>query len=160
MSSASPPRPAAAIEDPAQPVLDWWDRMLATEPVHRDDQGVWHVFRHADVSEVLADAATFSSDTSSLMPDQEDLQLFSRGNIVSLDPPRHREVRTLVNEASPPRVVGGRERRTAQVPPALLDGVADRDSFALVDPPASPLPVPVIAELLGVPAQDLPLFRG
>lgn len=78
MSSTSPPRSAAAIEDPAQPVLDWWVRMLATEPVHRDEQGVWHVFRHADVSTVLADPATFSSDTSSLVPDQEDLRLFSR----------------------------------------------------------------------------------
>jgi cytochrome P450 len=160
MSSASPPRSAAAIEDPAQPVLDWWDRMLATEPVHRDDQGAWHVFRHADVSEVLADPATFSSDTSSLMPDQEDLQLFSRGNIVSMDPPRHREVRTLVNQAFTPRVVAGLEPRIAEVTTALLDEVADRDSFDLVDALAYPLPVTVIAELLGVPAQDLPLFRG
>jgi cytochrome P450 len=159
MSSASPPRAAAAIEDPAQPVLDWWERMLATEPVHRDDQGVWHVFRHADVSAVLADPATFSSDTSSLMPDQEDLQLFSRGNIVSMDPPRHREVRTLVNQAFTPRVVAGLEPRIAEVTTTLLDEVGDRDSFDLVDALAYPLPVTVIAELLGVPAQDLPIFR-
>jgi cytochrome P450 len=159
MSSASLPRSAAAIEDPAQPVLDWWDRMLATEPVHRDEQGAWHVFRHADVSEVLSDPATFSSDTSSLMPDQEDLQLFSRGNIVSMDPPRHREVRTLVNQAFTPRVVAGLEPRIAEVTTALLDEVADRDSFDLVDALAYPLPVTVIAELLGVPARDLPLFR-
>jgi len=159
MSSASPPRAAAAIEDPAQPVVDWWERMLATEPVHRDDQGVWHVFRHADVSAVLADPATFSSDTSSLMPDQEDLQLFSRGNIVSMDPPRHREVRTLVNQAFTPRVVAGLEPRIAEVTATLLDEVGDRDTFDLVDALAYPLPVTVIAELLGVPAQDLPIFR-
>ena len=159
MSSASPPRAAAAIEDPAQPVVDWWERMLATEPVHRDDQGVWHVFRHADVSAVLADPATFSSDTSSLMPDQEDLQLFSRGNIVSMDPPRHREVRTLVNQAFTPRVVAGLEPRIAEVTTTLLDEVGGRDSFDLVDALAYPLPVTVIAELLGVPAQDLPIFR-
>ena len=159
MSSTSPPRSAAAIEDPAQPVLDWWVRMLATEPVHRDEQGVWHVFRHADVSTVLADPATFSSDTSSLVPDQEDLRLFSRGNIVAMDPPRHREVRTLVNQAFTPRVVAGLEPRIAEVTTTLLDEVADRDSFDLVDALAYPLPVTVIAELLGVPAQDLPLFR-
>jgi cytochrome P450 len=159
MSSASPLRSVATIEDPTQPVLDWWERMLATEPVHRDEQGAWHVFRHADVSEVLADPATFSSDTSSLMPDQEDLQLFSRGNIVSMDPPRHREVRTLVNQAFTPRVVAGLEPRIAEVTTTLLDEVADGDSFDLVDALAYPLPVTVIAELLGVPAQDLPLFR-
>ncbi len=55
MTSASPPRSAAAMDDPAQPVLDWWNRMLETDPVHCDEQGAWHVFRHADVAEVLAD---------------------------------------------------------------------------------------------------------
>ena len=89
--------------------------MLETEPVHRDEQGAWHVFRHADVAEVLADPATFSSDTSSLVPDQEDLRLFSRGNIVAMDPPRHREVRALVNQAFTPRVVAGLEPRIAEV---------------------------------------------
>ena len=43
--------------------------------------------------------------------------------------------------------------------PRLLDDVRDRESFDLVDALAYPLPVTVIAELLGVPAQDLPLFR-
>lgn len=159
MTSASPPRSAAAMDDPAQPVLDWWNRMLETDPVHCDEQGAWHVFRHADVAAVLADPATFSSDTSSLMPDQEDLRLFSRGNIVAMDPPRHREVRALVNQAFTPRVVAGLEPRIAEVTGRLLDEVSGTGSFDLVDVLAYPLPVTVIAELLGVPAQDLPLFR-
>ena len=94
---------------------------------------------------MLADPATFSSDTSSLVPDQEDLRLFSRGNIVAMDPPRHREVRTLVNQAFTPRVVAGLEPRIAEVTTTLLDEVADRDSFDLVDALAYPLPVTVIA---------------
>jgi cytochrome P450 len=133
--------------------------MLETEPVHRDEQGVWHVFRHADVSRVLADPATFSSDTRSLVPDQEELQLFSRGNIVAMDPPRHREVRALVNQAFTSRVVAGLEPRIAEVTTALLDQVEGQQAFDLVDALAYPLPVTVIAELLGVPAEDLPLFR-
>ena len=104
-------------------------------------------------AEVLADPATFSSDTSSLLPDQEDLQLFSRGNIVTMDPPRHREVRALVNQAFTPRVVAGLEPRIAEVTTTLLDEVARATgSFDLVDALAYPLPVTVIAELLGVPA--------
>src|SRR4029079_15218277 len=98
MTSTSPPRSAAAMDDPAQPGLDWWNRMLETDPVHCDEQGAWHVCRHAAVAEVLADPATFSSDTSSLMPDQEDLRLFSRGNIVNMDPPRPRPVRARVHQ--------------------------------------------------------------
>jgi cytochrome P450 len=179
MSSASPPRPVAAdpgpvadrpdsatpdsrpvLDDPAQPVLDWWQVMLETNPVHRDEQSAWHVFRHADVSQVLADPATFSSDTSALLPDQEDLRLFSRGNIVNMDPPHHRQVRTLVNQAFTPRVVAGLEPRIVEVTTALLDRVRGRQAFDLVDALAYPLPVTVIAELLGVPARDMALFRS
>ena len=148
------------LDDPAQPVLDWWQAMLETDPVHEDEQGAWHVFRHADVSQVLADPATFSSDTSALLPDQEDLRLFSRGNIVNMDPPHHRQVRTLVNQAFTPRVVAGLEPRIVEVTTALLDRVRGRQGFDLVDALAYPLPVTVIAELLGVPARDMALFRS
>ena len=151
--------PAAAVQDPAEPVFAWFQQMLATEPVRRDEQGVWHVFRHADVMRVLADPASFSSDTRALIPQQEDLDLFSRGNIVAMDLPRHREVRTLVNQAFTPRVVAGLEPRITEVATALLDDVADRDAFDLVDVLAYPLPVTVIAGMLGVPASDMPLFR-
>jgi cytochrome P450 len=155
----SSPSPAAAVQDPAEPVFAWFQQMLETEPVRRDEQGVWHVFRHADVMRVLGDPATFSSDTSSLVPPQEDFQLFSRGNIVNMDPPGHREVRTLVNQVFTPRVVAGLEPRITEVATGLLDDVAGRETFDLVDALAYPLPVTVIAEMLGVPAEDMPLFR-
>jgi cytochrome P450 len=147
------------VDDPAEPVFAWYQQMLTAEPVRRDEQGVWHVFRHADVMRVLGDPATFSSDTSSLVPQQEDFQLFSRGNIVNMDPPRHREIRTLVNQVFTPRVVAGLEPRITEVTTALLDEVAHRETFDLVDVLAYPLPVTVIAGLLGVPALDMPLFR-
>jgi cytochrome P450 len=151
--------PAATVQDPAEPVFAWFRQMLATEPVRRDEQGVWHVFRHADVMQVLGDPATFSSDTRSLVPRQEDFELFSQSNIVNMDPPGHRQFRTLVNQVFTPRVVAGLEPRISEVTTALLDDVADRQTFDLVDVLAYPLPVTVIAELLGVPADDLPLFR-
>jgi cytochrome P450 len=152
--------PFSGLDDPAQRVLDWWRVMLETEPVHRDEQGSWHVFRHADVSEVLADPATFSSDTSALVPEQEDLQLFSRGNIVNMDPPHHRQVRTLVNQAFTPRVVTGLEPRIVEITTSLLDRLQGQQTFDFVDALAYPLPVTVIAELLGVPARDMALFRS
>jgi len=147
------------VDDPAEPVFAWYQQMLTAEPVRRDEQGVWHVFRHADVMRVLGDPATFSSDTSSLVPQQDDFQVFSRGNIVNMDPPRHRELRTLVNQVFTPRVVAGLEPRITEVTTTLLDDVADRETFDLVDVLAYPLPVTVIAGLLGVPALDMPLFR-
>ena len=168
MSHTIPPgasAPPQASADPSEPVFAWYQQMLATEPVRRDEQGVWHVFRHADVMRVLGDPATFSSDTRVVLPEpeREDLMLFARGNIVNMDPPRHREVRALVNQVFTPRVVAGLEPRISEVTTSLLDAVDDASdgeaAFDLVDALAYPLPVTVIAELLGVPAQDMAVFR-
>ena len=168
MSHTIPPgasAPPQASTDPSEPVFAWYQQMLATEPVRRDEQGVWHVFRHADVMRVLGDPATFSSDTRVVLPEpeREDLMLFARGNIVNMDPPRHREVRALVNQVFTPRVVAGLEPRISEVTTSLLDAVDDAGdgeaAFDLVDALAYPLPVTVIAELLGVPAQDMAVFR-
>ena len=168
MSHTIPPgasAPPQASADPSEPVFAWYQQMLATEPVRRDEQGVWHVFRHADVMRVLGDPATFSSDTRVVLPEpeREDLSLFARGNIVNMDPPRHREVRALVNQVFTPRVVAGLEPRISEVTTSLLDAADDasegKAAFDLVDALAYPLPVTVIAELLGVPAEDMAVFR-
>ncbi|MGW0605340.1 cytochrome P450 [Streptomyces sp. NPDC002640] len=129
-------------------------------PVLRDEaQGVWQVVDHQGVGAVLADHATYSSDMSPIAPAQEDFDAFRQGNFVGMDPPRHRQLRTLVSQAFTPRVVQGLAPRIEEVTTRLLDAVADRDRFDLVDALAHPLPVVVIAELLGVPAEDHPLFH-
>jgi cytochrome P450 len=69
-----------------------------------------------------------------------------------MDPPRHREVRTLVNQAFTPRVVAGLEPQISEVATSLLDDVGDRDTFDLVEVLAYPLPVTVIAGMFGVGA--------
>jgi cytochrome P450 len=74
-----------------------------------------------------------------------------------MDPPQHRKLRTLVSQAFTPRVVAGLEPRIAALTTELLDGVGER--FDLVDALAYPLPVIVIAELLGIPTADQALFR-
>ena len=147
-------------EDPAEKVFDWFRTMLETEPVHADDHDIWHVFDYADVSKVLSDPATFSSDARALNPPQQDIDLFARGNIVDMDPPRHGQLRALVNQVFTPRVVAGLAPRIEQIATSLLDQVQGRDRIDLVEAFAYPLPVTVIAELLGVPWQDLPRFRG
>ncbi|MGM9444642.1 hypothetical protein ACTAF0_30980 [Streptomyces murinus] len=72
----------------AATMLAWFRRMRESEPVSHDEEaGVWHVFRHADVERVLADPGTFSSDFSSFMPAQEDVDRFLKGNLLRKDPP-------------------------------------------------------------------------
>ena len=149
-----------AAKDPADAVFAWFRTMLETDSVHLDDNQLWQVFSYADVARILSDPVTFSSDTTAFSPPQPDLDLFTRGNIVVMDPPRHRKLRTLVSQVFTPRVVTALAPRIAELTASLLDAVAGADRFDLVDALAYPLPVTVIAELLGVPAQDQPRFRA
>ncbi|GGM54295.1 cytochrome P450 [Dactylosporangium sucinum] len=112
---------------------------------------------HPEALALLGDPAMFSSDLSDLVPRQDDFDLFRRGNVVQMDPPRHDELRRMVSRAFTPRVVAGLEPRIEAITGSLLDGHGSR--FDLIDDLAYPLPVIVIAELLGVPAADRPTFR-
>ncbi|MET9443776.1 cytochrome P450 [Streptomyces sp. NPDC006610] len=139
---------------------DRWRTLADADPVTHDAaQGLWRVVDHQGVSAVLADPATYSSDLTPITPAQEDFDAFRKGNFVGMDPPEHRKLRTLVSQAFTPRVVHGLAPRIEAVCADLLDRVADQDVFDVVDALAYPLPIIVIAELLGVPAGDHKLFQ-
>ncbi|MFI9379907.1 cytochrome P450 [Kutzneria sp. NPDC052558] len=149
-------RPRYAFEDR----LDQWIARRAEEPVHLDEEnGMWRLLDHATVSRVLSEPGLFSSDFSGLAPVQEDFEAFRTGMFLTMDPPNHRKLRTLVSQAFTPRTVAGLEPRIRQITDELLDSVAGRDRFDLVDVLAYPLPILVIAELLGIPAGDRELFE-
>ena len=134
-------------------LLPWLRAMRDEHPVWRDDYNVWHVFRSPDVQRVIGDPATFSSDIARIVPAAAE---FSRGSLVRIDPPEHRSLRRLVSAAFTPRRVVALEPRIVAITHELLDGVDGE--FELVETLAYPLPVTVIAELLGVPASER-LFR-
>src|SRR5690242_2586619 len=97
------PRPPA-ITDGGAALFAWLRRMRDEHPVWRDPRGCYHVFRYDDVRRVLSDFETFSSDHSRFMPAGD---VFSRGNLTTMDPPQHRKLRRLVNQAFTPRIVAG-----------------------------------------------------
>jgi cytochrome P450 len=120
-------------------------------------QGAWHVFRYEDVQHVLSDHTAFSSRMGGRRQ-QEQGGLFA-SSLISTDPPRHRQLRSLVTQAFTPRAVEALEPRIAEIVHGLLDRVADAGSMDLIDDFAYPLPVIVIAELMGIPAEDRDRFR-
>src|SRR3954463_11689559 len=138
--------------------LAWLEDSRAWGQVHYDDrQECWQVLGHPEAGTVLSDPTVFSSDLSALQPDQDDFTLFQRGNFVRMDPPEHRKLRTLVSQAFTPKVVADLEPRIAELTTELLDQVGER--FDLIDALAYPLPVIVIAEMLGIPISDRGLFH-
>lgn len=141
-------------------ILAWFRRMRDDNPVSHDEKaGVWHVFRHADASQVLDDPATFSSDFSGVGPSDKDVDIFRRGNVLRKDPPQHRKLRTLVSRAFTPRAVAQLAPRITAVTNDLLDAMKGSERIELVSDLAYPLPVIVITDLLGIPAEDRPTFR-
>ena len=153
MTSTVTDLPPTAENEPA--LLAWLATMRDRHPVWRDRYGIWHVFRHADVEAILRDPGTFSSDTSRLVPAAAPMR---RGMLTQIDPPEHRALRRLVSATFTPRRVAGLEPRIRSLTGTLLDDAGER--FDLVDALAFPLPVIVIAELLGLPPEDRPLFRA
>ncbi|HEX4216627.1 MAG TPA: cytochrome P450 [Candidatus Dormibacteraeota bacterium] len=137
--------------------LDRYRRMRDQAPVWRDPRtDVWHVYGYDAAAAILADHGTFSSDFTLVRP--EGLEEMP-GNIITMDPPRHHQFRGLVSQAFTPRSIALLEDRIEAITEDLLDRIGDRDRIELVSDLANPLPVTVIAELLGVPATDRPQFQ-
>jgi cytochrome P450 len=135
----------------------WYARMRASEPVAYDRHwGSYSVFRYADVQRVLSEHVTFSSNRMGGQEAQHPLS----ASLISMDPPRHRQLRNLVSQAFTPRAVAALEPRIAQIVDELLDAVVPLGRMDVVDDLAYPLPVIVIAELLGIPAADRARFKA
>lgn len=120
-------------------------------PVRFDEEREsWDVFRYEDVHRILKDPATFSSRRG----------LEVRGEtLLTMDQPKHTHMRNLVNKAFTPKAINDLAPRISSITSELLDQVIHSGKMDVVHDLATPLPVIVIAELLGVPAKDRMLFK-
>jgi cytochrome P450 len=132
----------------------WYSNMRATDPVHYYEQyGIWQVFRYDDVQRVLSDYVTFSSSLRG--PSQDPLST----SLISMDPPRHRQLRNIVTQAFTPRGVARLSERITTIVTELLDNVVANGRMDIIDDLSYPLPVIVIAEMLGIPQEDRERFK-
>lgn len=135
-------------------IYAWFEEMRADPPVFFDERmRAWHVFRYEDVSRVLTDYSRFSSQAFSAVGS------FLQDTLVATDPPDHRKLRNLVNLAFTPRAVARLSERIRQITQELLDQVRPQGKMDIVSDIAFPLPAKVIADLLGVPAEDWDIFQ-
>jgi cytochrome P450 len=148
-------------------------RMRDESPVHVQpgldgETPIWFVTRYDDVVAVLTDNERFVVDPRLALTQEELEALRGDGpepdprvneNLLAKDGDDHRRLRRLVTKAFTPRIVEGLRPRIQEIADELIDRVADRGHMELVDDFAFPLPITVIAGLLGIPVEDQGRFR-
>jgi cytochrome P450 len=118
------------------------------------------VGRYEDAAKILRDYERFSSVPPRSPFIQERLDLFGTApRVVFSDPPVHTRLRRLVSRAFTPKRIRDLEPRICEFTRTLLDRVTDKGRFEVMSDLANPLPVMVIAEILGVPPEDYLMFK-
>jgi cytochrome P450 len=80
-------------------------------------------------------------------------------HMLTLDPPDHTRLRALIHKAFTPKMIREFEVRIAEITNGLIDGMLAQDQVDFIADFAVPLPVAVIAGMLGIPREDQPKFR-
>ena len=125
-----------------------YSELRRDEPVSRQDAfNAFLVSRYDDIVYVLKNPNLFSSTAIGMQ-----IKGGTTRTIINTDPPDHTKMRNLINRAFTPRMVADMEPRIREITRGLLDRVDGASEMDIVDDLAVPLPVTVIAELLGVDA--------
>ncbi|MBO6702234.1 MAG: cytochrome P450 [Pseudomonadales bacterium] len=140
------------IEDPA----NGHQHLLKECPVHHCeefDPSFYTLSRYADVEEALRDIETYSSHWGQGPRFTEPAGMLA-------DPPQHTNYRKLIQQAFTPKAVEALRPQVASLTDELIDTILDGpDIFDFHDQFAFPLPVIIIAGMLGVPSSDLDQFK-
>jgi cytochrome P450 len=133
--------PVRYLRLPADPLVG------RTEPLYS-----WALLRHADVLAAVRDPATFSSQTTSVLKAMPKLAL------VHDDPPHHTQLRRVVNKVFSSQRIAALSEWVGKLAHQLLEA-APPGPVELMGAYAVPLPMRVIAGMLGVPDKDYPSFK-
>ncbi len=134
-------------------------RLRHEDPVHwnpeRTGRGFWAVTRYEDIRAVHRNPEAFSSEIGGTsLEDLEPEHVEARKSMIDMDPPRHDELRALVNRRFTPKAVGVWEGQVRKVVREVLDRALPMGEFDFVREIASEIPMQVFAEILGVPQEE------
>jgi len=149
---------AHILQDLLNP-FPWYQMLRAQHPVYFSREfNSWFITRYQDAQRIINDTAHFSSQQS----------IRSRVNASSgktaptllwMDPPRHRQLRSLIGLAFTPRTILALAPRITEIMQMQLDAVISHGTMDVIQDIANPLPIIVIAELVGVPVADQQQFK-
>jgi cytochrome P450 len=135
-----------------------WSLLRREAPVffqqHGYGPGFWAITRYEDIVRLSSDRRLSSSGGRSTTGTPAAPDAAIADILVCTDPPRHTQLKALVNKAFSPRVVAGLELYVKDVVNRLVDGVAARGECDFSWDIAAQVPYTVICELLGVPEED------
>jgi cytochrome P450 len=147
---------------------DMYRALREHDPIHRSEMmESWVLTRYDDIDKVLTDNR-FSADRqrartrfAQMMEEQREQYgpMSSAQTMLTSDPPEHTRLRKLVSKAFTPRAVQDLRPRIQQIVDYLLAEAGKKGEFEIIHDLAYPLPVIVIAEMLGVPPEDRHKFK-
>ncbi|WP_249011903.1 cytochrome P450 [Conexibacter sp. DBS9H8] len=134
-------------------------RLRREDPVHwnpePDGTGFWAVTRYEDIRTVHRHPEVFSSELGGTsLEDLEPEHIEARKSMIDTDPPRHGELRGLVNRRFTPRAVQAWEAAVRRVVDIVLDRALPLERFDFIAEIAAEIPMQVFAEILGVPQEQ------
>lgn len=140
--------------------VSWQGPTIDPSLIAPEVTGGWWVHRYDELREVLRSPQTFSSERRGVVhwDADEDTNAAMKNMLINMDPPLHSKHRRLVSAAFTPRRVAELQPRIEQIAASVVDAVAQTGSCDAVHDLAAPMPMTVIAELLGVPERAAQLF--
>jgi cytochrome P450 len=144
----------------------FYRRLRESDPVHWNPPGIWVLTRHADVVAVLKNPHVSSDFRNSdlyvafrqMMGDEAPRERIS--SMLFRDPPDHTRLRALVTKAFTAKRIEDLRPRMQQIVDQLVAAAIEQGEVDLVADLAYPLPVQLICEMLGVPAEDHHRFHA
>ncbi|SON58650.1 Steroid C26-monooxygenase [Mycobacterium simulans] len=135
--------------------------LRATAPVCWNDvTNFWALLKYEDIRFVSINPAMFSSANGITIPDPALTNPVQKGSLIFSDPPRHRQLRKLINSGFTRRQVAILEPKIREIVRGILDGIEPGSTHEFAEEIAAPLPTRIIAELLGAPPDDWEQFRA
>ena len=135
--------------------------LRAQSPVCWNDvTNFWALLKYEDIRFVSSNPGMFSSTEGITIPDPAMESPVQAGNLIFTDPPRHRQMRKLINSGFTRRRVAVLEPKIREIVRGILDGIEPDSVHEFAEEIAAPLPTRMIAELIGAPPDDWEQFRA
>src|SRR5947207_3521061 len=144
--------------------FSFYAQMRKFHPITYDDKNeIWGIFRYNDIQTVLTDYRHFSSDVQKLADIQQVQQQRQEGqlqeertqtlrrSLLTSDPPLHSRLRSVISSAFTPNTIFKLRPRIEEICHDMIDKVIEQGHMDLINDLAYPLPITVVAELLGLP---------